>query len=191
MYHSMAKAFIYYNASNPRGKHHCKLYALCENNNWALINFKFCHRSYNVNDDVDNDGDISDSKNEYEIEVEMNKHNNTKNKVNIKPFYLTAKNNNNNINKVLTLKEGKEKDMEIKKQEKLDAKKDANMPKTVKLVSSMCEMLRNSGCVVNMDNLYSSPEVFIDYDVWVFTLEVQFVRIEHIFLNLFNLVKLM
>ena len=53
-------------------------------------------------------------------------------------------------------------DMEIKKQEKRDAKKDADMPKTVKLVSSMCEMLRNSGCVVNMDNLYSSPEVFIE-----------------------------
>ena len=75
MYHSMAKAFIYYNASKPRGKHHCKLYALCENNYWALINFKFCHRSYNDNGDVDNDGDLSDSENEYEIEVKMNKHN--------------------------------------------------------------------------------------------------------------------
>ena len=142
IYHSMGKAFIYYNASKPRGKHHCKLYALCENYYWALNNFEVYYRAYNDNSDVDNDGDISDSENEYEIEVEMNKHNNTKNKSNKKPFYLTAKNNNSN--KVLTLKEGKEMDMEIKKQEKLDAKKNDNITKIVKLVSSMCEMLRNS-----------------------------------------------
>ena len=82
----MAKAFIYYNASKSRGKHHCKLYALCENDYWALINFKFCHRSYNDNGDVDNDGDICDSENEYETEVEVNKHNNKKKKSNKNSF---------------------------------------------------------------------------------------------------------
>ena len=82
MYHSMAKAFIYYNSSKPRGKHHCKLYALCENDFWAVINFKFCHRPYNDTGDVDNGGDISDSENEYEIEVKTNSLNTTKNKSN-------------------------------------------------------------------------------------------------------------
>ena len=40
-------------------------------------------------------------------------------------------------------------------------KEEEEIPKTVKLVSSLCEMLKNTGCVVDMDNLYSSPEVFI------------------------------
>ena len=31
----------------------------------------------------------------------------------------------------------------------------------VNLVCTLCEMLRGTGVVVNMDNLYSSPEVFI------------------------------
>ena len=49
----------------------------------------------------------------------------------------------------------------LKNKKNLNQKKEAEIPKTVKLVSSLCEILKNTGCVVNMDNLYSSPEVFI------------------------------
>ena len=66
MYHSMAKSFIYYNAENPRRKHHCNLYALCENVAWILINFKFCHRSYNNKGGIEDDGEVTDKENEYE-----------------------------------------------------------------------------------------------------------------------------
>ena len=66
MYHSMAKAFIYYDAAKPRGKHHCKLYALCENVAWIVIDFKFCHRSYNNKGDIEDDGEVTDEENEYE-----------------------------------------------------------------------------------------------------------------------------
>merc|ERR1712127_785070 len=46
LYHTYAKALIFYNPKKPRGKHHCKLYTVCENDSWAAINFQFCHRSY-------------------------------------------------------------------------------------------------------------------------------------------------
>ena len=39
--------------------------------------------------------------------------------------------------------------------------KTSEIPKTVKLTSSLCEMFKNIGCVVNMDNIYSSPELYI------------------------------
>ena len=51
LYYAYAKALTYYNPSKPCGKHHCKLFVLCENNHWAVINFKFSHRSYKPNDD--------------------------------------------------------------------------------------------------------------------------------------------
>ena len=46
LYHTYAKALIFYNPKKTRGKHHCKLYTVCENDSWAAINFQFCHRSY-------------------------------------------------------------------------------------------------------------------------------------------------
>ena len=48
LYHTYAKALTYYNPKKPRGKHHCKLYVLCENDYWSAINFQFCHRSYDT-----------------------------------------------------------------------------------------------------------------------------------------------
>ena len=36
-----------------------------------------------------------------------------------------------------------------------------DVPKMVQLVTSMCKCLKGTGVVVNMDNLYSSPEAFI------------------------------
>ena len=50
-YHACAKSLTYHNPSKPRGKHHCKLFVLCEYNHWAVLNFKFSHRSYKLNDD--------------------------------------------------------------------------------------------------------------------------------------------
>ena len=44
-----------------------------------------------------------------------------------------------------------------------DEEKEANeeIPIMTKLVTSLCKCLTNTGIVVNMDNLYSSPELFI------------------------------
>ena len=49
LYHAYAKGLTYYNPNKPRGKYHCKLFVLCENDYWAAINFKFSHRSYDSN----------------------------------------------------------------------------------------------------------------------------------------------
>ena len=54
------QAFIHYNDAKPRGKHHCKLYALCENVAWIVINFKFWHRSYNNKGGIGDDGETTD-----------------------------------------------------------------------------------------------------------------------------------
>ena len=51
LYHAYAKVLTYYNPSKPQGKHHCKLFGLCENNHWVVINFQFSRRSYKTNDD--------------------------------------------------------------------------------------------------------------------------------------------
>ena len=51
---------------NHEKKHHCKLYALCENVAWIVINFKFCHRSYNNKCGIEDDVEVTDEENEYE-----------------------------------------------------------------------------------------------------------------------------
>ena len=67
MYHSMAKDFIYFNASKPHRKHNCKFYVVCENEYWAVINVRLCHRSYDNKGTVDEKGELTDEDNDYDV----------------------------------------------------------------------------------------------------------------------------
>ena len=132
LYHAYAKALIYYNPSKPRGKHHCKLFVLCENDYWSAINFHFAHRSYDKE---------KSSKNK---ETENNK---------------TMVNETSHINSDSDESNTKTK---VNKDEIGDNEpENKEVPKMVQLVTSMCKCLKGTGVVVNMDNLYSSPEAFI------------------------------
>ena len=118
LYHVYAKALIYFDKSKPRGKHHCQLYTVCENDNWAAINFHFCHKTYDVNGQV-------------------KKKQKKRDKLYVHKYDFT----NDHM---------------------IDDEDPDEIPAMVKTVTSVCEPLRGTGVVVNMDNLYSSPEVFIN-----------------------------
>ena len=137
---------IFYNPAKPRGKHHCKLYTLCENDYWAAFNFKFCHRTY-------------ESKEKNEISSTQQKR---------KAGEVIVQGRSSKTRKQIKKKRN---DIKIKKEENgnqilleesdSDEIEEIEVPRMVKLVTSLCECLRGTGVVVNMDNLYSSPEVFI------------------------------
>ena len=132
MYHIAAKALIYFNPAKPRGKHHCKLYVVCENNHWAAINFKFEHRSYDHNQSIESYTQIKETNEEKDtIEIE-------------------SPNDNCKNNKT-----------KCPKQSAVDIANDKNILKTTKLVMELMKPWEGYGIVVNMDNYYSSPEVFV------------------------------
>ena len=152
LYHTYAKALIFYNPKKPRGKHHCKLYTVCENDSWAAINFQFCHRSY------------ADKK-ETQTTPEPNppipsKTISKKKTVKRKKVKLTKK-----AGKITKKKKPKESVDEDSIDEDNHVMSDCDdceeIPKMVQIVSSLCKQFEGTGVVMNMDNLYSSPEVFI------------------------------
>ena len=135
LYHAHAKALTFYNPAKPRGKHHCKLYVVCENTHCDAINFKFAHRTYKKSKE-DNDNE----KLEYNNKLASTK----------KKKELCTKQYDPSDN-----------ELEDEDDEDVDDENEKDVPKMVNLVCTLCEMLRGTGVVVNMDNLYSSPEVFI------------------------------
>ena len=135
LYHAHAKALTFYNPAKPRGKHHCKLYVVCENTHWAAINFKFAHRTYKKSKE-----DKENEKLEYNNKLASTK----------KKKELCTKQYDPSDN-----------ELEDEDDEDVDDENEKDVPKMVNLVCTLCEMLRGTGVVVNMDNLYSSPEVFI------------------------------
>ena len=151
LYHAYAKALTYYNPSKPRGKHHCKLFTLCENNHWAVINFKFSHRSYKPNDDNKKPSNKSKKrKSNNKPKKGKRSKNRHKGKLSLDSDDDTVTDDDDDIN-----------DDMVTDEEDDDDKKDDEISKMVKLVTSLCECVRGTGVVINMDNLYSSPEVFI------------------------------
>ena len=144
LYHAYAKALTYYNPSKPRGKHHCKLFVLCENDYWSAINFHFAHRSYDKDKSTEQKKKGNDSNrkkktsgtNKTTIAIENSRH--------------IPDSDASSTNTVFNEDEVDESEAETKE-----------VPKMVQLVTSMCKCLKGTGIVVNMDNLYSSPEVFI------------------------------
>ena len=145
LYHAYAKALTYYNPSKPRGKHHCKLFVLCENDYWAVINFKFSHRSYKSNDNENNTSEKETPKKE-----NLSNENNTHKK---KSSKKQKRKDDDTIS-------DDDDDLLFDKMHDID-EDDEELPKMIKLVTSLCECVRGTGVVVNMDNLYSSPGVFI------------------------------
>jgi len=176
LYHAYAKALTFYNPNKPRGKHHCKLYVLCENDYWAAINFKFCHRSYNSN--VEN---VSDTKNDISLVKAKTKNviNDKTRKNNKKRKRITLiKAKTNKKKKLLKSKSGpqiiidsgddedmrrSDDDADFNDDDNHDDDKKAaeEIPIMTSLVTKLCKCLEKTGIVVNMDNLYSSPELFI------------------------------
>ena len=176
LYHAYAKALTFYNPNKPRGKHHCKLYVLCENDYWAAINFKFCHRSYNSN--VEN---VSNTKNDISLVKAKTKNviNDKTRKNNKKRKQITLiKAKTNKKKKLLKSKSGPQIIIDSGYDEDMrrsdddadfndddihdDDKKSAEeIPIMTSLVTKLCKCLEKTGIVVNMDNLYSSPELFI------------------------------
>ena len=129
LYHVYAKALTYYNPAKPRGKHHCKLFVLCENDYWAAINFKFSHRSYQPgNERNGNNSQTNKQRDSLVLDV------------------------NNLISEI---------DEDNSHSDNENMNFDEEIPKMVNLVTSLCKCIKGTGVVVNMDNLYSSPEVFI------------------------------
>ena len=146
LYHAYAKALTYYNPSKPRGKHHCKLFVLCENDYWSAINFHFAHRSYEK------------KKSQWKIWKKERREKEKKKKAK-KPYespigYDVWRNSSDSDDSSANIVFSEDKIDETEAETK-------EVPKMVQLVTSMCECLKGTGIVVNMDNLYSSPEVFI------------------------------
>ena len=108
------------------------LYVVCENNHWAAINFKFEHRSYDHNRSIESYTQIKETNEEKDtIEIE-------------------SPNDNCKNNKT-----------KCPKQSAVDIANDKNILKTTKLVMELMKPWEGDGIVVNMDNYYSSPEVFV------------------------------
>ena len=144
LYHAYAKALTYYNPSKPRGKHHCKLFVLCENDYWSAINFHFAHRSYEKDKRTKQKKIRNDSKRE-KRSTGINK-----TPIAIGNSRDISDSDESSSNTVYNEDEINETEVETKE-----------VSKMVQLVTSMCKCLRGTGIVVNMDNLYSSPLAFI------------------------------
>ena len=167
LYHAYAKALTFYNPNKPRGKHHCKLYVLCENDYWAAINFKFCHRSYNSNtkdnSDIKNDNNHDNPKSQNNVNDKKGKNNKKRKQKTLTKEKNNKKKKKTKIDSKLITDSGDDDDMRRSDVDTDDDEKKANeeIPIMTSIVTSLCKCLKNTGIVVNMDNLYSSPELFI------------------------------
>ena len=171
LYHAYAKALTYYNPNKPRGKHHCKLFVLCENDYWAAINFKFSHRSYDSN--MEPESNQNDDKSPAQTKSQNSI--NDKTKKNRKRKQMTTVKEKGNKKKRMSkskpisnsiTKSGDDNfansDDEGDINDDVEEKEtNEETPIMTTLVTSLCKCLTNTGIVVNMDNLYSSPELFI------------------------------
>ena len=175
-----AKQVTFYNPNKPKGKHHLKFYTVCENDHWCALVIKMCHRNQkedtgtstfnnpesqlNETDGVDiwakellQDGEDDTSQFSNQVAV-----------VGYKPSFTQ---NQNAAKKINYESDAFSKDNEIHdetikdpnpgKTEMTDDELVEEMQKTIRTVTEMCRKYKNSGRIINMDNLYSSPEVFI------------------------------
>ena len=175
-----ARQMTFYNPNKPKGKHHLKFYSLCENDHWCALVIKMCHRQQKditaANADIDLDGQQSNTPQEDIWARSLLLHGGDDNShfsnevaiVGYKPTFSE---------KIITQKKVKNEDMgffednEIhdenikdpnsKRTEMTDAEIGEEVQKTLQTVTDMCRKYNGSGRIINMDNLYSSPEVFI------------------------------
>jgi len=79
-------------------------------------------------------------------------------------FYLLCKADFYNcLQKRVATRDGTDKgDGYIPNLDVIDEDNEDNLNTTTKLVLDLCKPIENTGCVVNMDNYYTSPELFIE-----------------------------
>ena len=174
-----ARAMTFYNPHKPKGKHHLKFYTLCENSHWCALEIKMCHRfkkdettveestakdvlkesqssDYvsgensldeieSIGSDVEEEDDYDETSDNYSItslddeDVEDQ-------------FIATLEITDENIPSP---------NNDNSKEKERQSQCESVAQKTVQTVTSLCKNYSGSGRVINMDNLYSSPLVFI------------------------------
>ena len=161
-----ARAMTFYNPMKPKGKHHLKFYTLCDMDSWCALVVKMCHRykkedknmtsntKEKLNSKDDNSFDIStdedyviesDDEGRLVVDVEQND---------------SDLNEGNEIQDETLDYQYSGANMEFPKKAPSQSEKMAQ--KTVATVTEMCEKYKGSGRIINMDNLYSSPLVFLE-----------------------------
>ena len=175
-----ARAVTYYNPNKPKGKHHLKFYTVCENSHWCALEIKMCHRfkkdevnvveasennvlmereTHNhlypdstsdefdiIESDVEEDDDYDDTSDDYSLSSldGESRENGIEATLEIADENIPHPNNNNDI-----------------KENQQQSQCETVAQKTVQIVTNLCKNYAGSGRVINMDNLYSSPLVFI------------------------------
>ncbi len=175
-----ARQMTFYNPNKPKGKNHMKFYTLCENDHWCALVIKMCHRQQKdrtaTNADIDLEGQQSNTSQEDILARSLLLHggddnSHFSNKIAIVGYKSSFSEN------LITQKEVKNEDLAFledneihdenikdpnsKRTEVTDAKIGEEEQKTLQTVTDMCRKYNGSGRIINMDNLYSSPEVFI------------------------------
>lgn len=175
-----ARNVTFYNPNKPKGKHHLKFYTLCENDHWCALIIKMCHRQQKVQP-------VASADNEFEVQQSslgqddiwarsLLQHGGDDNShfsneiaiVGYKPSLSENLISQTKANKEdLAFLEDNEiydeniKDPNSKRIEMTDAEIGEEVQKTIRTVTDMCRKYYGTGRIINMDNLYSSPEVFI------------------------------
>ena len=177
-----ARALTFYNPKKPKGKHHLKFYTLCENSHWCALQIKMCHRFKKDNFEV-KDSELEPKEKGFKkkstrdilSDNSFNENEVIGSDVEDADYYHDSADNEsitmlnkNTLNESLD-EVGEIIDEEISnlslndndtsKKEKSQCENIAQ--KTVQTVTSLCKIYEGSGRIVNMDNLYSSPLVFI------------------------------
>ena len=131
---------IFYNPTKPGGKYHFRFYLLCCSSSYACIRLRMHTK---------NDSDYGDARLVEDNDDENDNNGSDEDESN-------GKNGRNN---------GEENDRREEGEEKDEASISSHPPKIVKkllsLVVDMCKPLFGSGCIVNMDNYYTSPEAAV------------------------------
>ena len=177
-----ARAVTFYNPKKPKGKHHLKFYTLCENSHWCALQIKLCHRfkkdNFEVkesNHDSNTKGDKEKSTTDIFSQNSFNENEVIGSDVEDADNYddtsddesITALENKfeedffNEVDEIMDEEIPNSSVDDIVKSKKEETQCEKVTQKTVQTVTNLCKKYRGSGRVINMDNLYSSPLVFI------------------------------
>ena len=159
--HSMwARALTFYNPMKPKGKHHLKFYTLCENDSWCCLVLKMCFRfkkqqkNSEEKDDTSKDDTTNESK-VLESDDEDDAGDDNESDHNLSDFDEGNEIVDSDVeNNFLFKKLGGSNSNSKTQNEKM-------AQKTVQTVTDLCRSYKGSGRVINMDNLYTSPLVFL------------------------------
>ena len=175
-----ARQVTFYNPNKPKGKHHLKFYTLCENDHWCALVIKMCHRNQKEEtraQPVNKDDSVSVNSDQMEIwarellqngDDDSSQFSNQVAVVGYKPSFKQNKkkakdfnDENDDIFEDNEIHDETIKDPNSTKSEISESKMVEAMQKTIQTVTDMCRTYNDTGRIINMDNLYSSPEVFI------------------------------